>query len=947
MHLSVLGPLTLTDEEGAPQPLSPRDRRVLEVLAAAAPRAVSTAELVAALYPEDAPASAANQVQGCVSRIRRLAGPGEQPPIEYASRAYRLSDAVHLDLTSFQDHAAQGLRAAAAGDTGQALAHLGAALDLWRGDPFATSPQGTPGAGLAASLVSTWVDVALNYWQLQALTHPAQAVSELEGLVAQHPLRENVWAALMKTLAASGRRAEALDVFVRLRRTMRERLGVQPSADLVRLNEQLLHDDPPPARADRPTGHLPPAAPLFVGREDLLHRIAYALEVPGSTVVLHGRHGIGKSALAVEAAHAAIPTHPDGVFHVNAHSGGDHQLDAEDVLADLLEQAGVSRHALPDGLEARRAAWAERLRGRRALVVLEEVPGPALAQAVLPPRSCSTLVTCHRALTELPGTENIGVGPFTPAESLEMLRRLVGPHRLMGQDERLLAVAEACGHHPTALHLVASRLRAHPGADLSGLLGQLSRTEWVLPRLAERGLDLNAGIETMLEVLPESARQAFDLAPLLGDRAFPGWALGALVGQRDWYGIVDDLVEAHLVVEEGVDTLGQPRYALQTLTREVAHARSQRLAPSTMREATARLVRTWWSLAQRAAGSLPPTLHDPLLLDPDLQVPACPAWVDGVTLRTVADARAWLRVERHSLVHAVEVAAAQGQGYLAGQLTNALLPYYDYAWLHDDWEHTTRAALEALQDPEGTQRGEPACAAVTADDGLPAASDAEERTLALVHARMLRARAHVALYRGRHEAGESLALEALECFEALGDARGVALTHLVLVTAIRELKRPLDALAHGRAALSSDVPRIRAAAHSVTAGLLLAGGQPSEAFDAYQAAVAEAARGQDDHRLGLAVRGRGRALAALGDVDSALADLRRSVSLLQEINDPGCAAQSLQALAGLYERQGRDEEAAEARAAFEQFYESVGRPGTRGPYDATAPRSRERTAPRA
>ncbi|OLT25667.1 hypothetical protein BJF82_04720 [Kytococcus sp. CUA-901] len=156
MYLAVLGTLVVTDDAGRTHEFARRERRVLELLAARAPRPVPAHEIIEALWPENPPASADNQVQGCCSRIRRaLTGPNGSP-ILYAAGTYRLSDAVEVDLERFRTHVREARAALAQpGAEDRAEQELAAALELWRGDPFPDALPGTHPAGLTPSLKRT------------------------------------------------------------------------------------------------------------------------------------------------------------------------------------------------------------------------------------------------------------------------------------------------------------------------------------------------------------------------------------------------------------------------------------------------------------------------------------------------------------------------------------------------------------------------------------------------------------------------------------------------------------------------------------------------------------------------------------------------------------------------------------------------------------------------
>ncbi len=77
-------------------------------------------------------------------------------------------------------------------------------------------------------------------------------VAELRGLVADHPLRERLWALLMRALDEAGRRAEAFEAYALARRTIAEELGVEPGSELQRLYAELLAADASSASASAP-----------------------------------------------------------------------------------------------------------------------------------------------------------------------------------------------------------------------------------------------------------------------------------------------------------------------------------------------------------------------------------------------------------------------------------------------------------------------------------------------------------------------------------------------------------------------------------------------------------------------------------------------------------------------------------------------------------------------
>ena len=135
-----------------------------------------------------------------------------------------------------------GRDAAAAGDTSQAVARFEEALALWRGIP--ELPEGRRGTSEKtrwiegyAALVEDRADALL------ATGRAAELIGELEGAVADAPLRERRWGQLMLALYRAGRQGEALGAYQRARALLAEELGVDPGPG------------PSPARGrDRRTG---------------------------------------------------------------------------------------------------------------------------------------------------------------------------------------------------------------------------------------------------------------------------------------------------------------------------------------------------------------------------------------------------------------------------------------------------------------------------------------------------------------------------------------------------------------------------------------------------------------------------------------------------------------------------------------------------------------------
>src|SRR5205823_1424229 len=173
--------------------------------------------------------------------------------------------------------------------------------------------------------------------------------------------------------------------------------------------------------------------PYFTGHERLLAGLRRGLtdDGPGAAVVtvLTGRGGVGKSAVAAEAAHRAAPAFPDGVLYARLA-----EKDAADVLARFLHALGVPAAEIPEELDGRAALYRSVLAGRRVLTVLEDAASlsrvtPFVADA----RGCRLLVTTHTRVASRPGVAVAELDVLDGAEGVELLSALVGEDRVTAE----------------------------------------------------------------------------------------------------------------------------------------------------------------------------------------------------------------------------------------------------------------------------------------------------------------------------------------------------------------------------------------------------------------------------------------------------------------------------------------------------------------------------------
>jgi YVTN family beta-propeller protein len=263
VEFRILGPVEVL-RDGEPLPLGgPKQRAVLAVLLLNPNSVVSQETLIAALWGDDPPPTATKSLQVHVSRLRRELGfpDGSGPELVTRAPGYMLRvGSEALDLLRFEHLASEGRHALQRGDPERAAGDLQAALELWRGQPFADlalEPFALPAAArLEAQRITvteSWVEAEL------ALGRHAELVGRLEELVRQHPYRERLRAQLILALYRSGRQADALASYREARAVLADELGIEPGPELRELERRVLDQDPSLALA--PPAHVPAPEP--------------------------------------------------------------------------------------------------------------------------------------------------------------------------------------------------------------------------------------------------------------------------------------------------------------------------------------------------------------------------------------------------------------------------------------------------------------------------------------------------------------------------------------------------------------------------------------------------------------------------------------------------------------------------------------------------------------
>jgi len=422
---------------------------------------------------------------------------------------------------------------------------------------------------------------------------------------------------------------------------------------------------------------LPADIPDFTGREghvkqlcDLLPDVA-AGDESGAVVVslVAGAGGLGKTTLAVHAAHRLRARFPDGQLYVGLHGAGDRPAAPADVLGRFLRELGVDTQTIPVTEDERAALYRTRLAGRRMLIVLDDARDAAQVRPLLPgSASCGVIVTSRNRLPDLGGSRLVDLDVLDADEARALLVRIVGAGRLEAEPEATAQVLAACAGLPLAIRIAGARLAVRAGWTIQTLARRLADERRRIDEFTVGDLAVRACFEVSFASLPPVGRGGVDPARafrLLGLWRGPFIALpaaAALLGEPadDVADALEVLVDANLLQSPAAD-----RYRFHDLLRVYAAERAAKQESQQERDAAVRRLVTWYLHTAAAAVHVVESHRDQVALDPP--PPGC----HPLSFDTAGAAFAWCDTERGNLVASTRQAGEAGLDDIAWKLAVA------------------------------------------------------------------------------------------------------------------------------------------------------------------------------------------------------------------------------------------------------------------------------------
>jgi tetratricopeptide (TPR) repeat protein len=432
--------------------------------------------------------------------------------------------------------------------------------------------------------------------------------------------------------------------------------------------------------AARRFAQLPRDMATFTGRTAEIDRLLQLVadvgdrDSGGAVVIfaVDGMAGIGKTALALHAAHRLTDRFPDGCLFLDLHgfTGSVPPVEPGRALHRLLRAVGVPGEQIPAEVDDQSALWRSRMAGRRMLVVLDNARTAEQVRPLLPASpGCLVLVTSRRRLVALDDARSLSLDLLPAADANVLFARLVGADRVAGQAEDVERVVDSCGRLPLAVRIAAGRLRSRPSWRVRDLADQLAGHRGAVDRLDDGERSILAALAVSVNDLAAGRPRMFRRLSLHPGSDIDAGAAAALdgIGATSAETVLEDLVDDHLLLQAVAG-----RYRFHDLVRAYAARLRQEEEPDReSRECLDRLFEHYSRMADVATAVLHPIRRR--------DRPATTA-----VFPDPPAALSWLDAERANLVAVSAHAAANGRPDIPINLSVALFPYLERTGHWDD-----------------------------------------------------------------------------------------------------------------------------------------------------------------------------------------------------------------------------------------------------------------------
>jgi tetratricopeptide (TPR) repeat protein len=617
-------------------------------------------------------------------------------------------------------------------------------------------------------------------------------------------------------------------------------------------------------------------------------------------ILVTGQPGVGKTALAINWAHAVRADFPDGVLVADLRGHApDGPATVSEALGRFLRALGVDTRQSPSDLAELTDLYRSIMIDKQMLVILDDALTAAQVSPLLPSCPASVaVVTSRQRLSSLAtrGARVIQLDRLDADAAFELLDRTIGSERAIAETHAARELVDLCGRLPLAICIAGARLAARSRWPVSEMVeAMIHERERLAALTMEEDMPVRTALDLSYGSLPAEAARLYRLMGLFPGAHFDSGvaAAAAAVPRAQAKRLLGVLTDANLL-----DDVTGGQYRFHDLTR--LHAREmadQHELPAAREEAIHRMLE--WFLAAARGASLAVT---PYRSDIDLVLDIRYPPTESLQFASSSVALEWLDRELPNVLAAARLAVRSRQWRVGWQLADVMWPVFLYRGRHAERLELDRLGLHAARDG-GDALGEAKMlyriGSAVMDDGRFDQAEAYTRQALAAWQRLgrhdrvagsLRRLGYVAMARGRPGEATDWYARALAAYREVGDDRHIAVTLSSLGDALIETGRPLDAIA------------VLEEAESLLANY------------------------PDPHSKGRLLTRLGRAHERVGHPETAVGYLHEALRVMREIGSARGEAETLVALGDLVSRAGRVDEARTRYTEAQRVLVSLGSP---------------------
>lgn len=598
----ILGPLVVEDGGRELTVAAPRQRIILAALLLNANRVLSVDRLGCYVWENNPPRSGPAVIRTYVMRLRQALGPKAAARIVTRAPGYVIEvDQQETDLGRFNSHRERAGTLVAAGDVAGASAELSNALSIWRQEPLQNVHSRSLRDIEVRHLEERYFHTLTWHLDLDLqLGRHIDLIPELWRLTREHPLREGLAARLMLALFRAGRQFEALNVFHQTRALLIDQLATEPGAELQEIQKQILAADVPQLARSQPSAPVPAYKPQVASQPRPAQLPAMlpdfvpwspgggmggsgdwssigSLAEPATTTAITGGGGVGKSTLALHAAHAHRKEFSGGQLYADLGGSRANPVKPADILARFLRDLGVPQASVPQDETELSALYRSAVADKELLIVLDDAHSAAQVRPLIPGSALSRLiVTSGNRLDGLEGARTLVLGNMDEETSLRLLTAIIGRERVDADLPAVKRIIGLSGGLPLAIRIIAIRLLAHRHRPLADMARRLESSTRILDELSVGDLAVRSRFDSSYAALgnqPEYGIRPDAVLRVLGTVDLPAFSAAMVArwltcAETEAEDALDRLVDANLL-----DRNGPGSYLFNHLAR--AYAREQ------------------------------------------------------------------------------------------------------------------------------------------------------------------------------------------------------------------------------------------------------------------------------------------------------------------------------------------------------------------------------------